>query len=200
VGSPLSPAFAVVNIQNTYSPSSPVVPALLLTTPSVNPLVALDSDSCSHKVQCDISNDPIDARISKSCGRNTSLTPEQKRSPVVEDALHSHFRVMFDHPGLADTIDFHGSPTVGDLLTELHSHFHERVGSGEKSNLKQLGLYQAAITAQTKRCEAAFDGHTEWNRGMKRVDILGKECKFHGVYLDSSSISDHLALRVVFGK
>jgi hypothetical protein len=142
-------------------------------------------------VHYDVSEDPIEVR----------LTHEQKRSPVVEGAPHSRFRIAFGHPALVHTIDFEESLTVGDLLTELHSHFHERVGHGEKYELeKHMDLCGAAVRARTKRCGAAFDAHVEWNRGMKRVDMLGRECKFRGVYLDPSSISDHLTLRVVFGK
>ena len=63
-----------------------------------------------------------------------------------------------------------------------------------------MNLWKVASDTQVKRCQDVLDSDAEWAQGMKRVDILGKECKFQGVYLDSSFIGDHLTLHVVFGK
>lgn len=199
----LPTSFAVANFQNTYhlDPPSPGLSALVLTTPSVNPLVALSSDPCHNKIHYDVSKDLNTVCVSKPYGFSTSITNEQRYSPVVEDTLHRNFRIEFDHPVLTSTIDFKGTLTVGDLLEELHSHFHAWVGSREMSKLEGDGTYcHAATIARTKRCEAAFDTRAEWGRGMKRVDILGKETKFRGIYLNTSCISDYLTLYVVFGK
>ena len=200
--SPLPASLQDLDYQDTYNynPSSPVMSALVLTTPSINPLVAYDSGPC--QVHCDLSKDPIRVRVSGLCGRGARITPEQDRSPVVEGALHSHFRIMFDHPILERYIDYTEPLTVGDLLAELHLHLHKRVRSGEMHDLKNdMDLYQTAVNTQVKRCGAAFDSHAEWDQGMKRIDMLGKESKFCGVYLDSSApVSDYLTLRVVFGK
>ena len=153
-------------------------------------------------VHYDISKDLSTARVPGLCGRSTLISYEQMHSLAVEGALHERFHIVFDHPVLASTIDFEGSPTVEDLLDALYSHFDKRAGSREMSNLMEdMYLFRNAVDTQVKRCEAAFDARTEWDRGMKRVDILGKGRKFHGIYLDSdTSISDYLTLRVVFGE
>jgi len=200
---PLPASLGVVNFQNTYNYDSPSqISALVLTNPSVNPLVALGSSLCHGKVHCDISESPIDVCVSKVWGNSAPITEEQKRSLVVDGALHRRFRVRFDHPGLTPTwLDFQGILTVRDLLMEIHWHLHERIGHGEKHHLKKdMNLWKVASDAQVKRCQDALESDAEWKRGMKRVDILGKECKFQGVYLDSSFIGDHLTLHAVFGK
>jgi len=201
---PLPASLGVVGFQNThnYGPPNPTVSAPVLTTPSVNPLVALGSGLCHGKVLCDVSEYPINVCVSKLWSNSAPITEEQKRSLVVEGALHRRFRVKFDHPGLTRTwLDFQGILTIRDLLTEIHWHFHERIGHGEKNHLKKdMNLWKVASDTQVKRCQDVLDCDAEWKRGMKRVDILGKECKFHGVYLGSSFIGDHLTLRVVFGK
>ena len=201
--SPLPASLGVVGFQNTYNYGSPgQISALVLTNPSVNPLVALGSGFCHGKVHCDISESPINVCVSKIWGNSVPITEEQKLSLVVEGALHGRFRVRFDHPGLTRTwLDFEGILTVRDLLTEIHWHFHERIGHREKRHLKKdMNLWKVASDTQVKRCQDALESDTEWKQGMKRVDILGKECKFQGVYLDSSFIGDHLTLHAVFGK
>ena len=201
--SSLPSSFSVVNFQNTsdYDPSSPAIPALLLITPSITPLLALGSSLFCGKINYDVSEDPGNARVSMFYGKSTPITREQKRSLVVEGTLHRRFRIVFDHPALTRTVEFQKAPTVGDLLAELHWHFYDRVGPGEMYDLKKdMDHYSMAIRTQKKRCNATFDPDVEWNRGMKRVDILGKESKFRGIYLDSSSTSSYLTLHVVFGK
>jgi len=201
--SPLPGLPTVGNFQDgssRHSPS-PVIPILVLTTPTINPLVVVDSELRHHKVHYDASKHPSTARA-KFCGRNTPISREQMDSLVVEGALHRCFRVMIDHPALTRTIDFkEGSPTVGDFLTELYSHLQEQVGSEEKLTLEGFpSPFIAALKAQMKRCEAAPDFSAEWKRGMKRIDVLGEECKFRGVYLDSTPAGDYLVLNVLFGK
>jgi len=197
--SQLPVSFEVLGV--SHVPPSPVIPTVVFTTPSVNPLVALDPGLYHHKIHYDVSKGSNDVRISRPYGPSIPITEEQKRSLVVEGTLHRRFRVVVDHPGLTSTIDIEGSLTVEDLFEELHSHFHQRVRPGEMSNLKKdMNLFQVAVDTQVKRCAAALDGHAEWDRGMKRVDILGKECKFRGIYLDTSYISDRLTFYVVFGR
>lgn len=200
--SQLSNAFGLVSINS--APSSPAVSTVVLTTPSINPLVAFDQGPPHSKIHYDVSKDLDHVRVSRPRGHSAPITDEQKRSLVVEGVPHMNFRIVIDnldHPGLPGHIDFEGTLTVGGLLDELHSEFHQRVGARELSDLrKDMNVYHAAVSAQVKRCGTAFDGHTEWERGMKRVDILGKESKFHGIYLDPSYIDDCLTLHVVFGK
>ena len=185
VTSPLPSPRTVINVQNTCH--HPVH----ISTPSVNPLLAFDSDSRHYKIYYDLSKDLSAVRI----------TDEQWCSLVVEGAPHKRFRIAFDHPALTSTIEFEGSLTVEDLLNELHSHFRKRPRPREMSELKKdMHLYQMTIQTQVKRCQTAFDPHAEWDQGLERVDFLGRECKFRGIYLDASPTSDHLTLRVVFGK
>lgn len=201
---PLPGSFAVVNLQNAYntcSPPSPAVSALVLTTPYINPLVAVDSGLCHGKVNFDVSKVQIDVRVSKFCGNSAFITDEQKDSLVVEGALHGHFRIEFDHPGLTGSMGFRRALTVGDLLLGLHKYFHERIGQTEKYHLeKDMDLWKVASDTQVKRCQDMYDPRLEWDLGMKRVDVLGKKSKLRGVYLDPSAFGDHLTLRVVFGK
>lgn len=197
VVTPLPASLAVVNVPNTwyYDSPSPVVPT---TTPSVNPLVAFDSDSGRYKIRYDLSKDLDTIRVSGPYG---PITDEQRCSLVVEGAPHKSFRVMFDHSVLTSIIELEGPLMIEDLLRELHSHFRRPPSSREMSDLrKDMYLCRAAVETRVKRCEAAFDPRAEWDRGMKRIDILGRECKFRGIYLDTSSISDYLKLCVVFGK
>ena len=198
------PTLAVLNTQNTHhrcrSPS-PVQPTLVLTTPNINPLVAHGSDPHHDKVHYDVSKGLSDIRVSKLRGPKIPISDEQKQSLVVEGVSRGTFHVVFDHPGLTSTIEFKGTLTVGDFLEELHSHMDERVGDVEMFNLKKDShCYQTAGETQVKRCQAAFNRDAEWDRGMKRVDILGKKCKFHGIYLDTSRAGNHLTLGVVFGR
>ena len=199
---PLSPSFAIINVPNTRHshPPSPVIPTMALT-PSVNPLVAHDSDPHHDKVHYDISKDLSEIYVSKVPGTGPRITFEQERYRVVEGPSPKNYHVAFDHPFFMRTKRFNGTPRIKDLLEWLHSYFHERVTAGEESDLKgDMDLYQLAVTTQRKRCGATADRKAEWDKGMKRVDILGKECKFRGIYLDTSAIKDHLTLRVVFGK
>jgi len=187
----------VVNVQNTsyYDSPSPVTTSPVLTTPSVNPLVAVDSDLYQHKIYYDLSKDLNNVR-----GPYGPISDEQMRSLVIQGAPHGNFRIAFDHPGLTSSIDFEGPLMIEDLLEELHSHFDKRISSKEKTKIeKNMYLYQMAINTQVKRCRATFDPQAEWDRGMKRVDILGKECKFCGIYLDGY-VGGYYVLRVVFGK
>ena len=197
------PTLAVLNTQNTYhhhrSPSP--VHATLVFTPNVNPLVALDLDSSHHKLHYDVSKDPSHAYVSKSRGPRIPITNDQRRSLVVEGTPHSAFHVVFGDPVLTSTIEFRGSLTIGDFLDELCSYMHKRVGRGEMSNLeKDTDRCSAAAIARTRRCGATSDPHGEWERGMKRVDMLGKGCKFYGIRLDTSCTSNYHTLFVEFGK
>ncbi|KAF9648464.1 hypothetical protein BDM02DRAFT_3115369 [Thelephora ganbajun] len=201
--SPL-PSLAVVNFQSPCSRNSPspVIPVLLLPqTPQVNPLVASNSDVCRQKVHYDVSEDPSTARVSTLLGLSAPISYEQKSSLVIEGVPHGAFRIVFDHPALTSTIKFEGSLTIGELLKQLYSHLHKQVGSREMSTLKEdRNFYTVAVKTQSKRCGAAFDARAEWNQGIKRVDVLGKECQFRGVYLGTSPINDRITLHVVFGK
>ena len=202
--SPLPVSLGVVNLQNAYNYGHPstTISGVVLTNPSINPLVALGSGLCHGKVHCDLSEYPIDVCVSKLWGGSAPITEHQKQFVVVEGALHQRFRVMFDHPGLTrNWIDFRGILTIRDLLAEMHWHFHDRIGQGEESHLKKhMNLWEVASGTQVKRCQDELDSDAEWRRGMKRVDILGKECKFQGVYLDPSFVGDYLTLHVVLGR
>ena len=170
-------------------------------TLSVNPLVAHDSDPHHYKIHYDISKDLSEIYVSKLHGSGPRITPEQERSRVVEGPSPEKYHVAFDHHFFTKTKRFSGTPRIKDLLEWLHSYFHERVTTGEESELKEdMDLYQLAVKTQRKRCGTTTDRKAEWDKGMKRVDILGKDSKFRGIYLDTSAINDHLTLRVVFGK
>jgi len=154
-------------------------------------------------VHYDISKDLSTVCVPTSYGHSTPISDEQKYSLVVEGALHERFRIVFDHPVLTKPMGFFWrSLTVESLLEELLLYFDERVGSRERSNLeKDMHLFREAVDTQVGRCENASDPRAEWNLGMKRVDILGKERKFHGIYLDSdTSNRDYHTLHVVFGE
>ena len=201
--SPLPASFMVASPRSTdgYYPPSPVVPGLLLATVFITPLLAFDQSLCYGKIHYDVLKDPGNARVSKLYGQSAPITNEQKRSLVVEGALHTRFRIVFDHPALTRTIELHATPTVGDFFAQLRSYFYEPVWDGEKYDLqKDPNHFSEAVKAQKKRCDATFDPDVAWRQGMKRVDILGKKTKFRGIYLDSSSTSDYLTLRVVFGR
>ena len=192
------PTFAVLNTQNTHHHCRSPSPVF---TPTINPLVGVDSDSSHYKIHYDVSKDPSDARVSKPRGAKSPITDEQKRSLVVEGTPHRAFLAVFDDPVLTSTIELSGSLTVGDFLERLYSHMHTRAGHDETSNLKKdMDRYSAAVTTQIRRCRTASNRHTEWERGMKRVDMLGKECKFYGIRLDPSCAGDYHTLYVEFGK
>lgn len=194
---------AIINLpspSNRYS-SSPVVQTVLLATLQVNPLVAMGQEFHHPKIQYDISKEPHKAQVS-TCRVSTAISREQRNSPVIEGALQpTNLTIEFDHPFLINNIRTNTYLTIGDLLEQLHAHFHKQAGSREMADIQQdMELYSTAIHSQKKRCRAAFDPDVEWNQGMKRIDILGKECKFQGVELDASSGSDNLTLRIAFGK
>ena len=193
--SPL-PSLAVLNLPG---PSRGNSPNMLVAELRVNPLVAMSMEVYSSKLHYDVSRSPHTACIS-TCGINTSITPQQKGSPIVEGALlYTSFRIEFNHPILRSTIDCDSSMTISDLITELHSHFQRRLGSRETANLnRDMTLCTAAFNNQKKRCQATFDPNAEWSLGMKRVDVLGKESKLRGIELDA--INGPLTLRVTFGK
>ena len=154
-------------------------------------------------VHYDISKDPSTVCVPTSYGRSTPISDEQKHSLVVEGALHDRLQIVFDHPVFTKPMGFFWkSLTVESLLEKLFLYFEERVGSREGSNLKEyMQLFREAVDTQVERCETASDPRAEWNLGMKRVDILGKERKFHGIYLDSdTSNRDFHTLHVVFGE
>ena len=197
VATPLPVPAVVVNIQNTsyYDSPSPATTSPAFTTPFVNPLVAVDSDPYQYKIYYDLSKD-----LNSVHGPYSLISDEQMHSLVVQGAPHGNFRIAFDHPALISTIKFERPLVIGDLLKALHSHFNKRPSSREKTNIERdMYLLQTAVDTQIKRCQATFDPQAEWDRGMKRVDILGKECKFCGVYLDGY-VGGYDVLRVVFGK
>lgn len=200
--SPL-PTFAVVNFPTSRGNSpSPVVQNLLLTTTlQVNPLVAVGMELYSSKISYDVSKEPHTSRISR-CGITTSLSEEEKDFLVVEGALmHTNCSIEFDHPVLQTTIRCDSSLTIGDFVTLLYSHFRERLGSRETASLSQdMDLFTEATKNQNKRCRTTHNPRAEWGQGMKRIDVLGRECKFRGVELDTMSGQDTITLRVVFGR
>ena len=200
--SPLPP-LAVMNFPTSRGNSpNPVVQNLLLTTTlQVNSLVAVGMELYSSKISYDVSKEPHTARISR-CGITASLSEEEKDFLVVEGALlYTSFSIEFDHPILGRTIKCDSSLTIGDFITLLYSHLRERLGSRETTNLGQdMDLFTEAIKNQHKRCHTTLNPRAEWTQGMKRIDVLGRECKFRGVELDTTSGQDTIVLRVAFGK
>jgi len=198
----LTPTFGIVNLPGSgrCGSPSPVIPTLLLTTPvAVDSLVAIDTEIHSHKVHYDVSKGLQTACIS-ACGLDTPISNEQKNFPVVKGAPpNARLRIVpaDQHPVLTQTIERDSSLTIGELIKLLHSYFHEPLGSEEASSLRSnVDLYPVAIKNQQKRCKAASDPDEEWSMGMKKIDVLGKECKFRGVELDAAP----LTLYVAFGK
>lgn len=202
VVSPLH-SLAVVNLPSSASRriSPSPVQAMLVATLQIHPIVSMGPELYHSKLHYDVSKDPHTAAVS-TFGVTTSISIEQKNFPVVGGALvHTAFEIVFNHPILINTIKCDTSLTVGELVKHLYSHFHKRVGAGEMSSIEQdADLYTAAVKHQNKRCQAMFDVGAEWNKGMKRIDVLGKECKFRGLELDATSAHDRLLLRVTFGK
>ena len=83
---------------------SPVAPTLLISTPTVDPLVAPPTDLRSHKLHYDVSRDPRTASIS-TYGMKDSISNEQKSFLVAENALpNTSFHIAFDHPFMTGTI------------------------------------------------------------------------------------------------
>jgi hypothetical protein len=174
---------------------------MLVATLQVNRLVAMGVDTYSSKLYYDVSKGTHTAHLSK-CGISSSIPPEERDSLVVEGAVpQTHFRIAFNHPYLTSLIDCDAPPTVGGLIKLLHSHFHEPLRSREMFSLKSnMDLYLAAMNNLGKRCETSFDRDVQWKEWMKRIDVLGKECKFRGIELDTTSSHNYVTLRVAFGK
>jgi hypothetical protein len=172
---------------------------MLVATLQVNHLVAMGTDLNSSKLHYDLSKGLHTAYISKR-GIGSPITPEEKDSVVVEGAMpHTRFRIAFNHPVLA-SIDCDASLTIGGLIELLHLHFHNPLRHREMSALKPLmELYLAAMRNMGKRCEASLNCPVEWDEGLKRIDVLGKERKFRGIELDTTS-HNYVTLRVAFGK
>ena len=203
IPSPLS--LAVVNLpsQSRRNSPSPVILARPLTTMlAIHSLVAIDTQMYSPKIHYDVSKDPNTAYIS-TLGVSVPISNEQKNYQVVEGALPNiDLCIVFDHPILTDTFECDSSLTIGELIQLLYAHFHQGLESSEMTNLRgDVNFYPAAVKNQEKRCRAAFDHKKEWSEGMKRIDVLGRKCKFHGVELDAtSSTHNYFTIRVVFGK
>ena len=93
--------------------------------------------------------------------------------------------------------------TIENLIQLLHDHFQQPLGSKETSKLERdMKLYQSAVNNCCERCRTEDDPDDAWweGSGMKRIDVLGKECKFRGVELDLTPANNRLILRVALGK
>ena len=65
-----------------------------------------------------------------------------------------------------------------------------------------MNLYQSAGNNCCERRRTEDDPDDAWGEGsgMKRIDVLGRECKFRGVELDLTTANNRLILRVALEK